>query len=380
MNKIKILHCADIHIGHNFRNYKGLSQVRRSEIMDTFKDIVKCATEYKSDFILIAGDLFDDTCISDTEVKQIKSILSNSHCIAVISPGNHDPFSYDSPYNSKWPENVYIFSKPELSYFEFKHLGARIWGCAFTGMYSQGIDLTTNISDNDQLINICVTHADIYSGISPDRYYNPLSTDNISKSLMDYIALGHIHKRTPILSAGNVHYAYPGCPEGLTLGETGAKGFYIGEISKNECRLEFRRACKRLIENINIDISNAESSDDAIKIIMSSISSGFGENFRNNIYKIILFGMPPSDSFIDFFHVQRILSEDLFFVSIEDNTQPDISSYEGYCGNDLKSRFASKIIEKMAHTSNEDEIKNLQNALKIGLLAFSGEVSYNDNQ
>ena len=55
MNSVKILHCADIHIGAAESSIGALSESRRAETLITFEKIINLAKENSVDVLLIAG-------------------------------------------------------------------------------------------------------------------------------------------------------------------------------------------------------------------------------------------------------------------------------------------------------------------------------------
>ena len=59
MNTVKILHCADIHIGAAQSFLGTLAEKRRYEVLMTFERIIDMAKENDVKIIAIAGDLFD---------------------------------------------------------------------------------------------------------------------------------------------------------------------------------------------------------------------------------------------------------------------------------------------------------------------------------
>ena len=129
--KIKIAHCADLHL-------ESKSETKNYEIKETFLNMLKICKSENVDFLLISGDFFDDTNVSEKALIWVKNELENFGLKTIISPGNHDPFTNDSPYNKgAWPENVYIFKENKLTHFDFPELKTKIFGAAFTSIYQK---------------------------------------------------------------------------------------------------------------------------------------------------------------------------------------------------------------------------------------------------
>ena len=124
---IKIAHCADVHLNCN-----------SNEEYNIFMDMLKICKENNVSFLLIAGDLFDDVNIPESKYRWVKEALKYFGVNTIIAPGNHDPFTPDSPYNdNSWPENVFIFKTDKISCFSFPDFNLKIWGSAFTGIYQR---------------------------------------------------------------------------------------------------------------------------------------------------------------------------------------------------------------------------------------------------
>ncbi len=175
---IKIIHSADMHIRRDTMSLSAL------------KNLINEANKRDTDVLLISGDLFDTPFPEKELAFEVISILENCHAQVFISPGNHDPFIAGSVYDIyEFPENVYIFKTSEVKHLRAR-CGADIYGYAFTS-HSEGRHPLPEISDKSR-ISIYSIHADLGTGSN----YAPISQTDIELTKADYVALGHIHKRT----------------------------------------------------------------------------------------------------------------------------------------------------------------------------------------
>lgn len=371
--EIKLAHCADIHLGAECKCLGALSDIRRSEIKCSFFKMIEKINLENVDLLLVSGDLFHDVNIPSSDVKEVKSAFSGLKGKVVIAPGNHDPFTPDSPYYETWPQNVYIFKSSEITSFELKELNTRVFGGAFIQGNGFQTKLSKNIGIDNNFLNILVAHGTISQDKS--NIYNPISLEDIRNSGMHYVALGHIHKRTPVLRQGNTYYSYPGCLEGRNFGELGEKGFYLGTISDRLCDLGFIRMSKRICSEVYVDVTNLDSSLDIISSTICKIKETFKDEYKDNIYRIILSGTVPEEPFIDTNYIEKSILEEVFFAKVFDETEliPSLS------GQSLKSIFFRKVNEQIDNYDNEEDKKVLRRALKLGILSFSREVKYSDN-
>ena len=212
MNKVKVLHCADLHFDTPFKELsKEVSDTSKNELLEVFKNIIDLAIDENIEVLLIAGDVFDNLTVNKNTLFFISDQIRRIKNIKVfISPGNHDPYNEKSFYSMiNWPENVYIF-KGDMEFKEVKELNLIVWGAGFRNSYENETLLRGINIDNDK-INIMLLHGEITSSNSKNEY-NPIYINDIYNSNIDYIALGHRHKFSGILKEGMTTYAYSGCP------------------------------------------------------------------------------------------------------------------------------------------------------------------------
>ncbi len=230
---LKILHTGDIHLDSAFTSLSPTeAKARRAESRELFSKIIDIANAEEVDAVILAGDIFDAYPIRPETAESFLRDLKRAKMPVFITPGNHDPYTSESPYRTlSFPENVHIFTESKLSYVELPELRARIWGAAYTSeIYDERI--LSNFKVDNEYINILALHSNLYTD-----GYSPVSADEIAESGADYIALAHVHKPTELLKSGKTHYAYCGCLEAHDFGEPYDSGFYIAEIDKENVRL-----------------------------------------------------------------------------------------------------------------------------------------------
>ena len=102
--------------------------------------------------------------------------------------------------------------------------------------------------------------------------YNPISTNKLNKIGFDYVALGHIHKRT---EENKYNFIYPGSTISLGFDELGEHGMLDVEINKknnnlinkNNIKINFIKLDKLTFEEINLNISEINSQEELIEKI-----------------------------------------------------------------------------------------------------------------
>ena len=129
MNKIKIVHTADLHLTNpdliNDRIHRQLA----SDTLSVFYSIIDFCKEYKPDVLLICGDLFSKPDEEETFAKRVFEKFSEIPSTqVVITPGNHDFLSSSSPFrNTQTQENVYIFRCTSAQFQVLPVICSMIW-------------------------------------------------------------------------------------------------------------------------------------------------------------------------------------------------------------------------------------------------------------
>lgn len=378
MERIKIMHCADLHLGAEENLLKSQSKSRRFETLLTFERAIKEAQKREVKIVLIAGDLLDSNYIEEEFVSGVLSAVRAAKDMEfVFSAGNHDPLNYSSPFLkiSDMPDNFHILSTSGES-IKFEDIKTCVFGRSFKEVFSSDPLFIPSDIDDDY-INIMCVHGEL-SGTKGGNY-NSVTESDIANSKADYAALGHIHKRSDILRAGNTFYAYSGSIEGHGFDETGEKGVYIGEVGKRYCNLEFVSVTLREYVYLKADISEAFDERSAAEIILNKLNCEFGLDYEKNLYKIDLTGNIGEEVRLNLDEIAVRLKEKLYFVKLRDKTETKTDLKLLSDENTLKGRFVKKMLEMIGSAGgNEKEL--YLTALNIGLKAFTQEVKYNEDQ
>jgi DNA repair exonuclease SbcCD nuclease subunit len=327
-----------------------------------FSRVIQICRKEKPVFLLVAGDFFDSPFPPESFLSLARdSFESLIETNVMISPGNHDPATVGSCWlaDGYWPENVYIF-KGQLEKLTYPGLKTHVWGAGFAESYQDSPLLGTSASNEDDFINLCVMHGDLTTGAST---YNPISEDMISKSNMDYMALGHIHRRTKILRAGRTFYSYPGSPEGLGFDEQSQRGVYVGEVGKGICNLQFYPVNQREYCLLELDVTGLSQSE-IVSAIRTKIS-GYAR-LEENLYSIELVGDIDEDRILSPESIASFFT-DVFYIKVKDRTRivSKASSEQS-----LKAVFVRKMQERIAKSPDDE---TLRLALKLGLSALKGK-------
>ncbi|HEX8853367.1 MAG TPA: exonuclease SbcCD subunit D, partial [Pyrinomonadaceae bacterium] len=276
----KFIHMSDVHLG--CRRYN-LDERTKDFFRAWYDAINKHAIPNRVDFVLIAGDFFDRRNIDPQTMNHAMAglqQLKDAGIPVVAIEGNHDRRDSVSPYS--WmrslsqagllklleptadeasPIALVPWDEEERAGSYVDIAGARIFGTHWYGT-------TTNVamsilSDSvrrarqPELFNILMLHTDVEGQLNRPNI-PALSVEKLKelRTLVDYVALGHTHKRFELDG-----WAYnPGSLEACTIDEyREERGLYLVEVD-DERRITARHIrdyTQRPFQRLWFDVSGA---------------------------------------------------------------------------------------------------------------------------
>lgn len=356
---IRILHAADLHLDSPFEALPaGKAAQRRQEQRLLIARIAQAVKDNGVQLVLLSGDLLDTGSAYRETSMTLIDILGRIECPVFIAPGNHDYYSLNSPYAKlRWPDNVHIFSKPHVECITIPELNVRVWGAAFVEPRSGPLLRGFEVEKEENMIDIMCLHGDVGNDSSP---YNPVTEEQISRSGMDYIGFGHIHKASGLRRAGDTFYAWPGCPEGRGFDETGNKSVYIADITENNCKLRGINIAMRKYEIMRIRIADGEE-----------ILTKMPEFTENDIYRIILTGRTQSPP--DIALMMQQLEPRFFSLQIIDRTKMSRTVWDHSDENTLRGIFLKRLAKAYDEATTDQERELIERAARWGIAALENE-------
>lgn len=357
---IRILHAADLHLDSPFQSLgREKALRRRREQRALLGKIAGAAREHDVDIVLFSGDLFDSEDVFSDTGRMLEEALSSLDMPVFIAPGNHDWYGPRSAWTRlSFRNNVHIFTDGEITCAPLPELGARLWGTAFTerrrAMPLEGFEAE---KDGDT-IDIMVLHGETDN---PSSVYGAITEEQLARSGMDYVALGHVHSFSGLRQAGGTYYAWPGCPEGRGFDETGEKGVILAEVSAEGCSARLLPLGGRRYEVVTVDLSGAEDA-------LAAVTAALPTDTARDIYRVILTGQ--TDAAPDIRVLEQALSERFFSLEVRDETRlrRDIWALAG--SDDLRGLFLARLRRQYEAASDDAERERITQAARWGLLAM----------
>lgn len=267
MGKVKFIHCADIHLDSPMRGLRKLPEnifkTVQESTFQSFHELVNKGIENNIDFMIIAGDLFDQdnrSIRAQARLRKEMERLEKEGIHAFIVFGNHDYYSKSS-ISLHLPSNVHIFSeKVEVKEFTTKNkVCVHLYGFSYprNHVYERMIDEFFKKEGAD--FHIGILHGQL-EGKGEHSPYAPFRIEDLLKKGFDYWALGHIHKREILFHDPPI--IYPGNTQGRHIKEKGPKGGYLVELSPSEANCQFIESSDCIWEERTIDGEKVKSFDD----------------------------------------------------------------------------------------------------------------------
>ena len=286
---MKFIHTGDVHWGMIPDSDRPWGKKREQAIRLTFRSIIEDAREKRVDLLLITGDLFHRQPLA-RDLKEINYLFSTIPSTrVVIIAGNHDRITKSSSILSfSWNSNVSFLMDGELSSVYFDGLNTEVYGFSYhspeiTAPFGEGLSIP-----DSRRIRILMLHGG-------DAKHVPFDKNILAALPFSYIALGHIHKPAVLMEN---RMAYCGSPEPLDLTETGAHGYFLGEIDEGSGRvvsLSFQPVSQAQYIPLVVNVTPATTNEELAQIIAGEIR----KRGASNIYRFRIRGMRDPDTEFD---------------------------------------------------------------------------------
>jgi len=261
---VRFLHTADLHLGSQLKTQHRQAtetvDALDSAIYTAVERLFDTAIEEDVDFVVIAGDLYDEDSRSvkaNTFLKEQFERLADRDIPVYVSYGNHDPVGSATDYVDL-PENVYEFDHEDPQEFHYpdeESPAARIWGQSYRDRHESRSMYRRFTPADERVPNIGVLH----TGLNPDgRQYVPVARSDLeSKDEIHYWALGHIHD--PRIHENEQPVAYSGVPQGRQITEPGLGGGYLVELDADgDYEIEFVPTSPVVWQTVEVDVGDED--------------------------------------------------------------------------------------------------------------------------
>ena len=334
---MKLIHCADLHLDSPVNAHLDTEKqkTRRHELLYNFERLADYAEENGVDAVLISGDLFDKDAVSRTALYTVESVIaSHENMDFYYLRGNHD--SANALFSGDVPENFKRFSDAWTAYEAGP--GVRIFGRELANDQGRNSLAEGLVTANDG-INIVMLHGQITEGVSGEE---SIDLKQLRGQGIDYLALGHIHKREEGALDARGTYVYPGCLEGRGFDETGDHGFYLLEIDeeKKSLKYSFVPFSKRRLMRLTVDVSGLMTTQEMLEKAEDELSC----IAASDLVSVILTGEVDASAEKDAGYIENVLSQHFFFAEVRDRTKLSVDPETYRFDESLTGEFVRQVL------------------------------------
>ena len=225
---VRFIHTADLQIGMKAAHVGAAAEKVRAERLTSAGRIVDAANERNADFVVIAGDTFEDNAVDRLLVQKVADILGKLDCPAYVIPGNHDPLVPGSVWDhSSWQSHDQLRVLRQEEPIEIA--GATLYPSPVREKYSPRDPAHWIKAHGSQGIAVGIAHGTV-QGVLQDELDYPIRRDAAVRAGLDYLALGHWHSTAEYDADGATRMAYSGTHETTKFGERDSGNVLLVEI------------------------------------------------------------------------------------------------------------------------------------------------------
>ena len=330
---MKILHTSDLHLESPLTAHlpSGKVRERRAELFAAFSTLIDEAVRAGAELFIIAGDLFDTERITKTARRRILSLVAGNPTIFFLYlPGNHELDALLSG-GERLPDNLFVFGEG-WTYFTFGNL-------TVAGRTETAPDMFDTLSLEADRRNVVVLHGELrersdLGGIIGRR-------DAAGRNI-DYLALGHYHSYSADKIDERCTAVYCGTPEGRGFDEVGEKGFSLAVCDAHGISHGFVRSAKRLLLDIEVDITEANNT----YLVLRAIESALIGVRSTDLVRVTLVGEHRLGERPDLLAITARFGERYYCFDIKDKTRLRVSFADYEKDRTLKGEFIRLVMGK----------------------------------
>jgi DNA repair exonuclease SbcCD nuclease subunit len=290
---IKFIHTADSHLGLNWPPIGRQDRIQIPVYGRVFASIVDAALKEKVDFVLHGGDLVDRprpaTAAWNRLLEQLPR-LRDAGIPFIVTPGSHDvPESYFDKAGggileildkrSGLLKRIDADREPFYSFSTKSGKTVTVYGLGDHGSEQEQLlqSLKTKMTVQSDF-RVLLMHGSVSSmpTMAGPTAKAETVTDLLSQGFVDYVALGHNHKRwehkdlqicnpgspeyTTFADAPTISYEFDGTELTEKTRDNLERGYYIVEISGEITNVKFQQIQARDVRNVQIHFNGATSS------------------------------------------------------------------------------------------------------------------------
>lgn len=377
---IRLIHTADVHLDASFSeqglpHHEGIR--RREALRETFRAIVRRATSWPADALLIAGDLFEHERVERDTSVFLRDLFAKAAPLPVfIAPGNCDPYCAGSPYLIEdWPANVHIFTGPEWDGIKFSGIPLTVYGFGFDGPESSRNPFGALRVPEDGRIHVAVAHgAEESCRPSGKRICAPFAFEQALPENLHYLALGHYHRPVAYSTGAGTQARYCGAPEPLGFSDTEAAQFLEVTVDPEaeggpsvQCVPGFAR--RTAYHSIVVDCALYSSLDGLVGAVLQHLD----DMQLERVVRLTLTGACLPAVREQLALLPERLQHAVAYLDLLDETDDDTDTDTDLAGATSLGAFVARVDEELRDAPDDRLRRMLSRARALGWQAYRGK-------
>jgi len=226
---MRFIHTADWQIGMKAAHVGAVGQQVRERRLQSARRVIEVAKEQSADFVLMAGDTFENNAVDRVLVQRVADILAGFPGPVYILSGNHDPLSPGSVWeHPAWTAHSNLHILRSAAPVEIP--GGVLYPCPIYEKYSQRDPTRWIDATSESRIAIGIGHGTV-QGLQTEDLDYPIARDAAQRGRLDYLAIGHWHSYASFPGAsGDARLVYSGTHETTKFGERDSGNVLLVEI------------------------------------------------------------------------------------------------------------------------------------------------------
>ncbi len=371
---LRLLHLADLHLGAKCAFLKDRAVERAKDFERAFERAMEFARdrENRIDLVVIAGDLFDTHKPEPRLVQLVKREFAGVRTAGVhivLVPGTHDTSSYlDCVYREEDFGDILLpVDNTECPVrLDIGDLAVYIYAVV-RGPDRREVPIDQLTRTPADGVHIGVLHAAIQpeSGVDFSDTELVVTLQELAKTRLDYVALGHYHNFKQHRSDG-VTIVYPGTLEGKSFRETGDRYLVTVSFNPEGAAVEKTPFNGRTVREETVDLDKTPCRDH--EELCTRIERMADENA---IMKITVTG--DAEFSLDTAAVEQTMYDRFFHLEVVDDTRLYSAHWVEQFKHEptVRGIFVRKMIDRIEKARTEEEKKRLDTALKFGLMELA---------
>lgn len=304
---VTFIHAADLHIGAPFKGLRSSSETWANKmthaVPDAFGRMIDLALDEKVDFVVLPGDIFDNSHPSYRDFRMFlrgMNRLRDAGIPVYYCTGNHDPLiSWHGDFEGL-PDNMHAFSSERASFFTFERDGEPLVLLGGRGFMNASFpadeDVSAGISkleaERAQGCEAPFVVGVMHSGLDIDPTRAPVSPSSLMGRGVTYWALGHVHHFHALPDKGHAEIAYSGTPQGRAAKEVGPHGVLVVTLTEGRPNsVRFVDTASIEWQKVDVDVSSCRTiSEMREAIVNAQFSLNAQSHAKEMIFRICLTG------------------------------------------------------------------------------------------